>query len=91
MYTITCRTMSDRIKRKVTELEDFQAGIPNQKWSIRLAGKQRLSWRESWSSYFAVDPTAETIPLPSRMVSIWLAFTCVNRSTLPVVGHFTSI
>ena len=43
------------------------------------------------TSYFADGLELETIPLPSRILSIWLAFTCVNRSTFCVVGHFTSI
>src|SRR5215469_14691677 len=32
-----------------------------------------------------------TIPLPSRIVRIWFAFTPLKLSTLPVVGHLTSI
>ena len=71
--------------------ENFRESIPNQKWSTHPAGRNRRpSWRKSWLSYFAIAPTAATIPAPSRMVRIWLAFTCVNRSSLPVVGHFTS-
>src|SRR5262249_31626356 len=46
------------------------------------------------SSHFAVTAWVDagaTIPPSSRMVRIWLAFTCVKRSIFCVVGHFTSI
>ncbi len=55
---------------------------------VRVEWAAQLEETDKLAGYFA---GADTIPLPSRIVIIWLAFTCVNRSSFPVVGHLTSM
>ena len=43
------------------------------------------------ADYFTGALRDATIPAPSRMVRIWFALICSNRSIFCVVGHFTSI
>jgi hypothetical protein len=60
------------------------------RWVWRCAAAAELRRLNLVSSHCYLGCPAEVIPLPSRMIRIWFAFTSVKRSIFPVVGHFTS-